>query len=51
MLPYIHADEYQDGYNAYLNNKACADNPYDNDSDRDLWRAWDNGYNAAAWDD
>ena len=42
---------YDDGYSAYLNDLRKSDNPFNNNDDWDLLRAWDEGYDAAAWDD
>ena len=42
---------YDDGYSAYLNDLRKSDNPFNNNDEWDLLRAWDEGYDAAAWDD
>jgi ribosome modulation factor len=41
----------KDGYQAYFDGLKRDDNPYDNDDEWDLNRAWLEGYSDAALDD
>ncbi len=42
---------YDEGYRAYVDDRSYDDNPYDNDDEWELNRAWAEGYADAGWDD
>lgn len=44
-------DAWQDGYRAYCNHLSQDLNPFNNNDEWELYKAWRDGWYDAAWDD
>lgn len=51
MRTFAEKQAYDEGYRAYVDDLSYDDNPYNNNDEWELNRAWCEGYADAGWDD